>query len=219
MTGKTEKKGFAFRTVAALGLALAGLSGCATGFNAQVARFQQLPPAQGQSFTIAAEDPRKAGGLEFQHYAELVSQQMVRYGYRPAADPASAQLVVRVDYDVDQGRERVRPAMIAGDPFFYGPYRGWRGRYGWGFNDPWLYGAGGFNSVESYTVYASELKVRIDRAGTGTAVFEGTARAQSLSNRLTYIVPNLVDAMFTNFPGNSGEEIKVTVPPEQTAGR
>ncbi|HEX7819930.1 MAG TPA: DUF4136 domain-containing protein [Sphingobium sp.] len=209
------------KLVAAPAIALASLGGCATGFNANVARYQQLPPAQGESFVVVPEDSRKAGGLEFAHYAGLVAQQMSRFGYVPAADPAAAQLIVRVDYDVDQGRERVRTTGYAADPFGYGGfggYRGygfgggWRGRWGYGFNDPFLFG--GYPQVDSYTVYGSTLKLRIDRTGNGKALFEGTATAQSLSNKLTYVVPNLIDAMFTNFPGNSGEEVKVTVAPE-----
>ncbi|MFT3967744.1 MAG: DUF4136 domain-containing protein [Sphingobium sp.] len=215
MTGKTF-----LRMIAAPAVALMALSGCQTGFNAQVSRFQQLPPAQGETFAVVAEDSRKAGGLEFGHYAELVSQQMARYGYRPASDAGSAQLIVRLDYGVDQGRERVRTTGVGIDPFFYGPAWGpgwgpgwgWRGRYMYGFNDPFLYG--GYPQVDSYTVYGSRLTLRIDKAGTGRALFEGKASAQSLSNKLTYLVPNLIDAIFTNFPGNSGEDVKVTVAPE-----
>lgn len=213
MTGKTFLK-----MIVAPAVALATLSGCATGFNAQVSRFQQLPPAQGESFAVVAEDGRKGGGLEFGHYADLVSQQLVRYGYRPAADAGSAQLIVRLDYNVDQGRERIQSTGgFARDPFWYGPYYpagyyGWRGRYVYGFQDPFLFD--GMGSVQSYTVYASTLSLRIDKAGTGKSLFEGKASAQSLSNKLTYLVPNLIDAIFTNFPGNSGETVKVTVAPE-----
>ncbi|HEX7871661.1 MAG TPA: DUF4136 domain-containing protein [Sphingobium sp.] len=219
MTGKTFLK-----MIAAPAVALMALSGCATGFNANVSRFQQLPPAQGETFAVVAEDSRKAGGLEFAHYADMVGQQMVRYGYRPASDAGSAQLIVRLDYEIDQGRERVRTTGgFAGDPYFgggwgggWGGYRrgwgGWGGRYLYGFNDPFLFG--GYPQVDSYTVYGSMLNLRIDKAGTGKALFEGKASAQSLSNKLTYVVPNLIDAIFTNFPGNSGEEVKVTVAPE-----
>jgi hypothetical protein len=28
-------------------------------------------------------------------------------------------------------------------------------------------------------------------------------------------VPNLIDAMFTNFPGQNGEDVKITLPPEK----
>jgi len=32
------------------------------------------------------------------------------------------------------------------------------------------------------------------------------------------VVPNLIEAMFTGFPGRSGEEIRITVPPPPKTG-
>lgn len=202
----------------AAALALLTLGACAPSFNANVSRFQQLPVPSGQSFTVVADDARLAGGLEFAQYAALVAGRMGAVGFRPADDPASADLVVRMRYDVDQGREKVRSTGFA-DPYYARGY--WGGYYGrpyhWGYHDPFLFGSawsGMGPEVESYTVYTSTLDLRIDRAS-GERVFEGKASAQSLSNRLTYLVPNLVDAMFTNFPGKSGETVKITVPPEK----
>ncbi|ALR22201.1 MULTISPECIES: DUF4136 domain-containing protein [Sphingobium] len=205
--------------IAAPALALVALSGCATSFKADVARFQQLPAPAGQSFTIVADDPRLAGGLEFGHYADLVGQRLSQTGYVQASDPARADLIVRVAYDVDNGRERVRSTGFAPDPFYGG--WGWRGRWtrpwGYGFYDPWLFGpgGGGYSDVTSYTVYTSDLIMKIDRAADNRRLFEGKASAQSLSNKLTYLVPNLIDAMFTGFPGQSGENVKITLPPEK----
>ena len=205
--------------IAAPALALVALSGCATSFKADVARFQQLPAPAGQSFTIVADDPRLAGGLEFSHYADLVGQRLTQTGYVAAGDPARADLIVRVSYGVDNGRERVRSTGIgAPDPFFYGGW-GWRGRWGrpwgYGFYDPWLFGSSGYNDISSYTVYTSDLSMKIDRAADNRRLFEGKAQAQSLSNKLTYLVPNLIDAMFTGFPGQNGENVKITLPPEK----
>lgn len=207
-----------FGLFAAPALALAALSGCATPFKADVARFQQLPAPAGQSFTIVADNPNLAGGLEFAHYAGLVGQRLGQTGYVPASDPASADLIVRVAYDVDNGREKVRSTGGG----FAGPYGGWGwgGRWGrpwgYGFYDPWLFGpGGGYNDVSSYTVYTSDLSMKIDRAADNRRLFEGKASAQSLSNKLTYLVPNLIDAMFTNFPGQNGEDVKITLPPEK----
>ncbi|MGF7171262.1 hypothetical protein FHS91_002960 [Sphingobium xanthum] len=207
---------------AASALTLGGLSGCATPFKADVARFQQLPPAQGQSFTVQPGNPELSGSLEFAHYADLVAQRLTAQGYTRAADPGSAQLVVSLDYGIDKGTQRIRSSGFARDPFFYDPffypgyYRGWgggwRGRYALGWYDPFLWGPG-YDDVESYLVYQSKLSMSINRAG-GERLFEGTARAQSVSSKLTYLVPNLIDALFTGFPGRSGEEIKVTVAPE-----
>jgi hypothetical protein len=204
---------------AAPALALLALSGCATPFKADVARFQQLPAPAGQSYTVVADDPRLAGGLEFAHYADLVGQRLTQTGYVAASDPARADLIVRVAYDVDNGREKVRSTGFGGDPFMYGGGWGWRGRWGrpwgYGFYDPWLFGGAGYNDVSSYTVYTSDLSLKIDRAADNRRLFEGKAQAQSLSNKLTYLVPNLIDAMFTNFPGQNGESVKITLPPEK----
>ncbi|HKY81636.1 MAG TPA: DUF4136 domain-containing protein [Sphingobium sp.] len=205
--------------VAAPALALLALSGCASSFKADVARFQQLPAPAGQSFTIVADDPRLAGGLEFSQYAGLVGQRLSQTGYVPAGDPARADLIVRVAYRVDNGREKIRSTGFASpDPFFYGGW-GWRGRWGrpwgYGFYDPWLFGPGGYNDISSYTVYTSDLSMKIDRAADNRRLFEGKATAQSLSNKLTYLVPNLIDAMFTGFPGQNGEDVKITLPPEK----
>ncbi|MBT2186263.1 DUF4136 domain-containing protein [Sphingobium nicotianae] len=205
---------------AASALALGGLSGCATPFKADVARFQQLPPAQGQSFVVVPSDQHLAGSLEFAHYADLVAQRLTQQGYTRAADPASAQLVVQLDYGIDKGTQRVRYSGFAPDPFLYGGfypgyYRGWggwRGRYMMGWYDPFMWGPG-YDDLESYLVYQSQLRMTINRTG-GERLFEGTARAQSVSNKLTYLVPNLIDALFTGFPGQNGEDIKVTVAPE-----
>lgn len=218
----TRMRSLTLATAAAL--ALGGLSACTSSFKADVARFQQLPPAQGQSFTVMPGDQSLAGSLEFGHYADLVAQRLTQQGYTRAADPAAAQLVVSLDYGIDKGTQRIRSSGLGRssfggwggwgyDPFYYsGFYRGWRGRYAFGWYDPFMWGPGN-DDIESYVVYQSQLRMSINRAG-GERLFEGTARAQSVSSKLTYLVPNLIDALFTGFPGQNGEEIKVTVAPE-----
>lgn len=222
-----RRLGLAAMTGAALALA-----GCATPFRADVARFQSaLPIPQGQSFVVEASDPALAGGIEFEHYANQVAAEMTRYGYRPAAPGEEADLVVRMDYGVDNGKERVvsRPGFY--DPWYGGFYgarysrpiivRGEDGRrYVIGWHDPFLWGGfgprWGYNDVSSYTVYTSDLHLQINDADDGDRLFEGRAEAQSRDNDLTELVPNLVQAMFTGFPGNSGEKVRITVaPPEK----
>jgi hypothetical protein len=205
-------------------LMIAGLAACAQPFNARVQRFAtQLPAPQGQSFAVVADDPALSGGLEFAQYARLVEGQMAKLGYAPASSPASASLIVRFDYGVDKGRERVRSSGFV-DPFYspwygygrragyYGRPIGFRGRGGWGygFYDPWF-----DTGYESYTVYTSGIEVKIDRREGGERLFEGKAEALSTSNRLPYLVPNLVEAIFTDFPGNSGETVRISVAPEK----
>ncbi len=207
------------RNVLGIALASAALlltAGCADRFQANVARFQQLPAPQGQTFTIVADDPRLAGGLEFSQYASLLEHKLGGVGYVPSQDPARADLVVRMRYSVDNGREKVQSTGFAPDPFYYGygRYGYWGRPYHWGFYDPFLFGPN-YNQIQSYTVYTGTLELRIDRANGGQRLFEGKAESQSLSNKLTYLVPNLIDAMFINFPCKSGETVKITLPPEK----
>ena len=196
--------------ILAAGAALLALSGCATPFNARVSRFSQLAVPAGQSFVIQTRDPRLQGGLEFSQYARLVSANLVREGYRPAGDPATADLVVNMGYHVDTGREKVVSDPLGGS-YGYGWPWGYRRHFFYGFYDPFF----DENDVSSYTVYTSELDLDIERAATGERVFEGTARAQSRTDRLQRLVPDLIEAMFTGFPGNSGETVKITVAPER----
>lgn len=214
------------KSLARLGLPLAlmvGVSACSTPFKADVSRFAvPLPAPQGQSFAVVPEDPKLAGGLEFATYANVVAAQMQELGYVRAATPETADLLVRFDYRVDGGRERIR-SDFAGAGFGpawgpWGPWGGWGGgfgRWGYGFNDPFF---GGPN-VRSYTIFTSGIDLKIDRAADGQRLFEGKAEAVSRSNRLPRLVPNLVDAMFTDFPGNSGETLRITIRDDENTVR
>lgn len=209
----------------ALPLALLTMSACAPTFEARVARFQALPPQQGQSFTI---EPREAdkGGLEFSTYANLVRERLVANGFREAAG-GPADLIVQLDYSVGPPREAVRsrPGFgYGGLGGFGGPWGPW-GPYGWspywggwgagGFG--WGGWGGGFGGAEVYSVtqYNSQAALRITRAADKQSVFEGRAETISTSNNLTRLVPNLLTAIFTNFPGRSGETVRVRFDPSK----
>lgn len=200
--------------IAVAGLALGALAGCADTLDTHVTRFQAaLPAPAGQSFFILPQDPSQRGGIEFGEYAGVLADHLAKLGYRPADNPDSAQLVVHFHYGVDHGRSVVQSSP---DPY-WGPWRGYagfggwgrHGAWGWGWQDPWMGGG-----IDTYTVYDSGVGMTIDDKATGRRVFEGRAEAASTSDRLPYLVPNLVDAMFTGFPGNSGQTVRITIAPE-----
>jgi hypothetical protein len=214
----------------ALGISALGLSACAESLNTTVSRYQAMPAPQGQTFFVVPGEGLAAnGGLEFQRYAALVAQQLQARGYTPASDPKSASMVVQLGYGVDSGQTR-----IVQDPFyrsrygyggfgydpFYSPFyyprfgygRGWG--YSMGWDDPFWYGGSG---IDSYVEYHSQIDLHIRQAGTNAPLFDGRAQARSQTNRLDVVVPSLVDAMFTGFPGRSGETVKITIPTRQAA--
>lgn len=220
MTSKSRRtaKGRLARIALPLALA-AGLAACAPAFKADVSRFQsQLPAPQGETFAIVADDPKLDGGLEFALYADQVAAQLTELGYTRAPDGANASLLVRFDYDVDNGRERVRTTNVGfADPFFgpgigFGRGFGFRRGFAFGFYDPFLAGP----NVRSFTVYTSGIELKIDSTATGERLFEGKAQALSRSNRLQKLVPNLVEALFVDFPGNSGETLRITIKNDET---
>ncbi|ATE66754.1 DUF4136 domain-containing protein [Rhizorhabdus dicambivorans] len=202
-------------------IALLAVSACTQPFEAKVSRFQALPVPEGQTFTVIPTDARNQGGLEFAQYASLVTQRLAAYGYRPVDGAGQPELVVKFDYGVDKGTPKVvsRPSIgPAFGPWGYGGFGPYGRRWGYGsafyygwdpfFYDPWYR-----QDIDTYTVYTSWADMTIERVSDGKHLFEGKARARSLDDALPRLVPNLVEAMFTNFPGNSGEEVKITVAP------
>jgi hypothetical protein len=125
-----------------------------------------------------------------------------------------------------------------GDPFYsrygsryggYSPYGRYGSRFGYGGYGS-RYGYGGYGNrygsggqsgydgysqgmpVREYTVYESELDLDIVRRVDNAPLFDGKAVARSGTDELGVLVPNLIEAMFTNFPGRNGETVRITVP-------
>jgi hypothetical protein len=210
---------------ALIGAASIALSACATGLPAKVTRFSAMPIPAGQSFYVVQANGQPMG-LEFSQYASMVAQQLQARGYRQAQSPQSADMLVRVGFDIDQGR-----VQYASDPFvpsfygpgYYGPYRPYWGRpyysrYGYygprapfyyGWDNPYAYGPYGGGR---YIIFDSQLNLNIVRRADNVPLFEGRAQARSQTDNPGVLVPNLIEAMFTGFPGRNGETVRITVP-------
>ena len=139
------------------------------------------------------------------------------YGYGGFGDPFYRS------YRDPFGRYRYDPFYGAfyGRPYYsrYGGYYGRRSPYYYGWNDPFWYnspyagyGPGYRGGIHQYTVYKSHLNVDIVRRADNAPLFQGQAQARSQTDETGVLVPNLIEAMFTGFPGRSGETVKITVP-------
>jgi hypothetical protein len=211
----------------ALAVAAVGLSGCATALSTRVTRYQAMPAPQGQTFIVVPGDGMaRNGGLEFQHYASMVAQQLTARGYTPATSTQGASMIVQLGYGVDEGQVHYQSDPFG--PYGFGPYgglgyggfwgRGRFSRFGWGspfyygWDDPFWYGGG----IDTYVEYHSQIDLHIRQKDTNAPLFDGRAQARSGTNRLDALVPSLIEAMFTGFPGQNGETIKITIPNKPT---
>lgn len=200
--------------------AIAGLvflAACASPFEARVQSFQAMPAAQGQSFHISAAEPANNNSLEFSSYAELIKTELRKHGFQPAQSAGDAEFIVLMDYGSGPGRERIatRPGTYsswgwARHGWYYpGWYSPWYGPYG-----PWGSAWGGWDRPEvySYTVYPSFLHVVIKRKADEQPLFEGHAESTTRTDDLPSVMPNLVQALFEDFPGASSRSKVVRIP-------
>lgn len=207
------------------------LAACNQTIKSDVMRFHQLPAPSGEKIMIVPMNPNNNGSLEFANYAMLVGNALGRYGYVPA-NGEEPDLIVELDYGIGEGRQTVRrsPGMIGFMPYggFYGgfhrpwfPYRNW----GWGAGfypmhmgygglyDPFgYYPLGWQGSVRTYVNYNRSLKMVIrPNSEQGQNLYEGEVRSTGRNNNLHEVMPYLVEAFFTNFPGESGSSERVSV--------
>jgi len=193
-----------------LGLAVLGLflSACTSGVTSQVVRFHNLGAPQGQ-LVVVQPAPEGRDGPEFRTYADQVIGHLKALGYQPAAGE-TPDFIVQLSYGVEERESRYRYSQWH-RPFYFGfaygnPYRPRRvfDHFYW---DYYLHYPPEFYETPRY---AKMLEMVItDKMG--EIVFEGRAVSQGASSNLPRIMPYLVDALFTGFPGESGKTIRVNI--------
>lgn len=216
-------KRWLFLFTAAAGLLL---SGCASVVESDVTAFHAWPAdANGKSYVFAPAKEQE-NNLEYGNYAQLIRQQLQTLGFAEAADKKSAQLTVSFRYGMNT--EQVVVTRPAYDPFFYGPAPGW-GRFGphpYGFYgpygpfyDPFWYG--GPMQTTSYPVYLRRLQIGIANAGDGKTLYDVVVDSEGNRGGLAAVMPYMVRAAFTDFPGPSGvtRHIKIEVEKDAKSGK
>lgn len=196
----------ATRAVAAVLLATAALGGCVAPVGpVEVTRFHDatLLDRVGRG-TIAVEpaagmDP---ASLELRSYQSAVARRLVTLGYREAPVGSGSQVAL-----VRLQRTAFRPGRD-GSPVSVG-VGGGGGSYGSGVG----MGIGIDLSGASAEQVTTELGVQIRDRASGKTVWEGrarfTVRASSPLADTQLGAAKMAEALFANFPGNSGETIQV----------
>lgn len=202
-------------TIAAFALAVL-VAGCASSFKSDVARFHQLPRPSGETFVVVPKDTSLRGSLEFAQYANDIASRLTAVGYRAAAPGGASDLVVTLDYGIDDGKTAIRsyPSTFRGGYYRYGHpwYSPWY--------DPWYMGYPGYAEpdIRSYVIYTRKLSLEIARSGNnGERLFEGRVESRGADNRLPEVMPYMVEALFKDFPGRSGVTQEIEIPYEKSS--
>ncbi len=193
------------------------LGACAQTYGTDVTRFHELSQPSGETFIIVARDEDKKGSLELKSYARIVSGYLRDEGFVPAGE-GSPDIIVKIDYAVSPPIEE---GGRGNGPYYGGFFHHgiWYGHGRWdnydysfpivlrrGYGGYSYYGRGG-----STLVYDRVFEMEIEKNADGI-LFEGTASSIGREKDLIKIMPVLIEAMFTEFPGESGATQHVRVP-------
>jgi hypothetical protein len=188
----------AFLRNAALGLVLA-LAACASGGpksapagpGVDVARFHLGETVARAQIAIEPFDKADGNRPEFPAYAAAVGRQLTRLGWTVVPTTTGSEQIALID--LEQGSREAVAALSAA-------------RIGRGLSATTLAGT-------SANVTASLLEVAIRRRSDGTVFWEGRAVGEaptgSAEAARTAVVERLAEALFRDFPGESGRTIRV----------
>ncbi|PHZ85966.1 DUF4136 domain-containing protein [Paremcibacter congregatus] len=189
-------------------LVLLTLTGCSSSPSYEVTRFHSLPAPQKQTIEVSFWDPELKRSIEYGQYAELVGQYLGSVGYRPP-EGRPTDLIARIgfanrpidtDGDVDDGKPHGSISIGVGSG---GGYHHSGVGVGVGVGFP-------LGERKVRTEYVRIFTLDILRRSDGVKLYEGRARSEG-RDPLTNAIPNLIEALFQNFPGESGQSDKITL--------
>ncbi len=192
----------------ALTLSALFLIGCGTApsISSSVTRFHDLPTAPGGKFgTYVISVPAgKDGSLQYASYAKLVKKELNSAGFVEVANPQEAENVVTFDYSIQSGGSTSYTSVNVPTPM--------QGNSAF---------ARGFNSAQQTTadtttvdLYTRKIELKIDKVK-GTAprmIYESKLVSNGSTGEINVVMPTLIRAIFTGFPGNSGETVVINLP-------
>lgn len=174
---------------------LAGvLAGCSTfpGTGARqsgvdVTRYHLGQPVARGQIAVESFDQADANQAEFAGYSAAVARQLIRLGWTVVGTLGQSEQVALID--VQQGsREGIRQRMGIG-------------------------GGAALAGTASPEIVVTLLEVRIKRRSDGTVFWEGRASSEAAANsqsaQRAAAVEKLAEALFRDFPGESGRTIRL----------
>ena len=171
---------------------------------AEVTRFHLGQPIARSTIAVEAANPALTNTPEYRTYEDIVARQLTRLGWTVVTTVGQSEQVaiVSVQQDMRQGPPRRSPVSIG----IGGGTGGWHSGVGGGV----AFGVGGGGPR---AVAFTGLEVRLKRRSDGSVIWEGRGQAQlparSPAAQPAAMVERLADALFRDFPGESGRTITI----------
>lgn len=209
------------RTLFAALIAVVALAGCSTSkyVVSDITRFHAIGEApQGKTFAIVALDEDQESSFAFRQFGDLINQRLSDLGmrqYTGGNGPTAADYVVTLRYAVSgpSADVRTRWSGFGRMSFGYG-YGPWgRGPFGaWGYDPFW----DDRYDIDTRQLFTRRVEVNLYRGATYQSdkkdrVFEGRAVSSGQNPQIEPVMPYILDAIFQDFPGRSGETRTVSV--------
>lgn len=187
------------------------ISACST-VESHVTRFHTLP-AVGSGQTFAISPPAGASGIEFSAYSAQISARLTEYGWKlsPSGTP---DYLVSISYRMGGSHQETGSVPImgqtgggttyhSGSVSSYGSGGYSSGSFSGTSYQPATFGVVGAIPV-NHTMHDRFMTLNItDRAG--KSIFEGRVNSSGTSSDIAAVMPEMIDSLFTGFPGTSGK--------------
>lgn len=183
----------------------------------EVTRFHAWRAEAPLTFSFAPT-VEQAASLEHRSYEQLVRSRLLALGFSEAATDGARYRVV-MTWQVTPEARRVTEYWPS--PYGFGPmWSPWYGPRPYGGSmwraDPW-WGLGPVPVSHEVTLFRHELRVdlfdrRVAEAPGGRKVHESRATTFARTESMPRLMPALVEAVFADFPGESGSTRSVEIP-------
>jgi hypothetical protein len=168
----------------------------------EVTRFHLGQPIARSTIAVEAANASLTNTPEYRTYEDIVARQLARLGWTvvPNVGASEQVAIVGVEQGMGEGPPRRSPVTIG----IGGGTGGWRGGVGGGV----ALGVGGGGPR---AIAFTSLEVRLKRRSDGSVIWEGRGRSQvparSPLAQPQAAVGRIADALFRDFPGESGRTI------------
>lgn len=200
------------------------VSGCAH-VDSTVTRFNNFAdPQKAYSYHFIPYKEQN-GSVEYEYYCNMVSNGLSIYGWRCVdGTDAKPELLVFFTYGIDKGKAIFRSKPVYGEigggtAYSYGTVDNGYGTANYSgttYSTP-TYGVVGSESY-SRIEYTRYLQLDILDANLSTPdkpknVFEGRVLSSGPSSDIAEVLPTMIDALFTKFPGVNGktEDVRLSL--------